>query len=196
MTPRTGSGLRRGLHIGFLALVLYAAAALVPHPPCAWGVETADDASRIGQPPDTAHGLWDILFKTRLNDLAAIDAGLSGLLETLPAASDRLNAELGGIEEEYRRLVTIASVSGGLPTELTVVAEWLLRLEEQLAAAMNPLEGNLNDLKARLEEVASLGEGTPGASDPAEGTADLRAFLKSLERTRSEERRVGTECRL
>ena len=185
MTPRTGSGLRRGLHIGFLALVLYAAAALVPHPPCAWAAETADDASRIGQPPDTAHGLWDILFKTRLNDLAAIDAGLSGLLETLPAASDRLNAELGGIEEEYRRLVTIASVSGGLPTELTVVAEWLLRLEEQLAAAMNPLEGNLNDLKARLEEVASLGEGTPGASDPAEGTADLRAFLKSLERTQN-----------
>lgn len=58
--------------------------------------------------------------------------------------------------------MTIASVSGGLPTELTVVAEWLLRLEEQLAAAMNPLEGNLNDLKARLEEVASLGKERQG----------------------------------
>lgn len=184
MTHRAGSVARKGLHVGFLVLALWAAA-LTLDLPCARGEEIADDASRIGQAPDTAHGLWDILFKTRLNDLAAIDAGLSELLDALPAASDRLNADLSGIEEEYRRLVTIASVSGGLPTELTVVAEWLLRLEERLAAAMNPLEGSLNDLKARLEEVASLGEGTPGSSDPAEGTADLRAFLKSLEQTQN-----------
>lgn len=184
MTHRAGSVARKGLHVGFLVLALWAAA-LTLDLPCARGAEIADDASRIGQAPDTAHGLWDILFKTRLNDLAAIDAGLSELLDALPAASDRLNADLSGIEEEYRRLVTIASVSGGLPTELTVVAEWLLRLEERLAAAMNPLEGSLNDLKARLEEVASLGEGTPGSSDPAEGTADLRAFLKSLEQTQN-----------
>lgn len=186
MNWRGGSLARSGRHVVLSALLLMAAVVIAVAPARASGPEPLnEEGARNGQTADTAHGLWDILFKTRINDLAAIDAGLSGLLETLPEASDRLNADLSGIEEEYRRLVTIASVSGGLPTELTVVAEWLQRLEERLAIAMNPLEGSLNDLKARLEEVASLGEGTPASSDPAEGTADLRAFLKRLERTQN-----------
>ena len=143
--------------------------------------EKAEKAEQ-GQPPDASQGIWDLLFQSRITELAAINESLNTLLKNLSASSRSLTSDLNGIEEDYRRLVTISSVSKGLPTEQTVVVEWLRRLEDRLGASMAPLEGTLNDLKSRLEEVSTLGEGTaqPGAT---EVTAELKDFLKNLNQT-------------
>ncbi len=134
---------------------------------------------------EASQGIWEILFKNKLSELEAINVTLNALQESLPAASRELNATLGEIENEYRRLVAIAGVSRRLPTELTIVAEWLQRLEERLSAATASLEGSLVDLGNRFGEIAVLEE-TLSSPDAEKAAESLRMFMKKLQETQKD----------
>lgn len=131
---------------------------------------------------EASQGIWEILLKNKLSELEAINSALDALQKRLPAASLELNATLGEIESEYRRLVAIASVSRRLPTELTIVAEWLQRLEERLSAATASLEGSLADLSSRFGEIVLLEESL-SSPDEVKAAEGLRVFMKKLQET-------------
>lgn len=128
---------------------------------------------------DPTQDIWSLLLKKRVEELGAIDAEAASLLKRLPAASRQLKDDLETIEAEYQRLVTISRVSRGLPLELSVVQERLALLQERLSAVLGPIDGTLNTLKTRLNEISLLEQDAPPQSE-GEGTPELRAFMKDL----------------
>lgn len=132
--------------------------------------ETSSEDSQNVSPQN----LWDVLFTNKLKELESINTSVNTLLGSLPNLSNELDKKLVDIKEEYRHVISLASVSKGLPTEMTVVADWLQRLQEHINFAMNPIEGPLNDIKFRFDEVSAIDE----TSADIEGTEDYLAFIK------------------
>ncbi len=132
--------------------------------------------------PDPTQDVWDILLQNRVEELSALDAEAVSLTKKLPDASRELNEHLTSIENEYQRLVTISRVSRGQPMELSVVQERLLRLRERLNLALEPLEGTMNMLKARMTDISLLEQDTPARGESTV-SPELRAFLQDLSMT-------------
>ncbi len=133
--------------------------------------------------PDPAQDVWATLLQNRVEELGSIDAETLELTRKLPAASRKLNNSLQGIEEEYQRLMTLARVSRGLPLELSVVQQRLQRLNEQILAVLDPLEGTMNTLKNRLNEISLLEQDSAPTKDEPAPSPELKAFLTDLQQT-------------
>ena len=77
-----GGFAQRRRHTALAAWLLIAVVLVAVAPARASGPETANEGDvQSGQAADSAHGLWDILFKTRVNDLAAIEIGRASCRE-------------------------------------------------------------------------------------------------------------------
>ncbi|MEG2139330.1 MAG: mechanosensitive ion channel, partial [Bilophila sp.] len=151
--------------------------------------DSKPDAKPDVKPPDTpevvvdpTQDIWNLLLQKRVEELGTIDVEAASLLKKLPAASRQLKEDLGNIEAEYQRLVTISRVSRGLPLELSVVQERLVLLRDRLSAVLDPLDGTLGTLKTRLNEISLLEQDAPTQNEN-EATPELRAFMKDLAQT-------------
>ena len=159
----------------------------------AWPAACADAPASADQKPaakpadvsDPTQDVWTTLLQNRVEELGAIDAETVALTKRLPDASRRLNASLSGIEDEYQRLMTLSRVSRGLPLELSVVQQRLMRLNERLSEVLGPLEGTLNTLKSRLSEISLLEQDSTPTQGETDVSPELKAFLDDLVQTQS-----------
>ena len=88
-------------------------------------------------------------------------------------------------KSEYQRLMTLSRVSRGLPLELSVVQQRLMRLNERLSEVLGPLEGTLNTLKSRLSEISLLEQDSTPTQGETDVSPELKAFLDDLVQTQS-----------
>lgn len=151
------------------------------------GVDT--NATKKDPPPsadvkDPTQDIWKLLLQNRVEELRRLDAQAITFNEQLPDLSVGLQQEVGDIEKDYQRLMTIARISRGLPLELSVVRERLAHLEDRLHAALAPLDGALNTLKTQVNDISFVEQDAPSPEEEA-SSPELRAFLADLNATQS-----------
>lgn len=131
--------------------------------------KAAEDAkkaeeARAAEAAKSVQEAWDALLATHNARLAGIIEHTQTLKDGLADLTSNTNQSLSMLDQEFQKLDALSQVTGGMPSDLTVLVERFHRIRERIQALIRPLQNTQTELEKEKQALSLLEKSLSGQS--------------------------------
>lgn len=124
-----------------------------------------EEEARAAEAAKSVQEAWEVLLASHNAQLAGILEHSQTLNNGLSGLSSSIKESVSQLEQEFQKLDALSKMQGRMPSDLTVLAERLNRIEDRIQALILPLQNTRKDLDKEKQTLSLLDKSLSGQSD-------------------------------